>query len=111
VEAARTLLAYSWPFNVRELVHALAHAVSLARRGVIEVGHLPPAVAAGATACARDAEPEGLSSDDAALRKRLSSELERHRGNVSAVARSMGKATIQIYRVMQRVGIDPKTFR
>ena len=39
--AAKTLAAYSFPGNVRELAHALTHASVLARGGPIEVEHLP----------------------------------------------------------------------
>jgi DNA-binding NtrC family response regulator len=41
-EAMARLSAYSWPGNVRELRNAIERAVILARRGWIEVVHLPP---------------------------------------------------------------------
>ena len=43
---ARTrLLSYSYPGNIRELAHALEHAVVLARSGTIDVEHLPAEIA------------------------------------------------------------------
>lgn len=39
--AAKSLALYSFPGNIRELAHALTHAVLLAQGGRIEVEHLP----------------------------------------------------------------------
>lgn len=41
VAAAKALDAYAFPGNVRELAHALTHAVVLSQGGQIEVEHLP----------------------------------------------------------------------
>ncbi len=41
-EAAAALSSYRWPGNVRELRNVLERAVILARRGWVEVVHLPP---------------------------------------------------------------------
>jgi DNA-binding NtrC family response regulator len=111
-EAARALVTHSWPLNVRELVHALSRAVRLAEDGVIELEHLPADIASiGTIAPQESSPPAGLSADDIALRAELVERLERCEGNVAAVAREMKKATIQIYRRMQRLGIDPKVYR
>ena len=48
---------------------------------------------------------------EALLRDRLVSLLDEHHGNVSATARSMGKARVQIRRWLQRYRIDPDQFR
>ncbi|HRI68463.1 MAG TPA: hypothetical protein PK156_29745 [Polyangium sp.] len=37
--------------------------------------------------------------------------LEKHEGNVSYVARDMGKARVQIHRWMQRLSIDVNDYR
>jgi len=37
--------------------------------------------------------------------------LTQHEGNISAVARAMGKARMQIHRWMRRFGIGPDEFR
>jgi hypothetical protein len=52
-----------------------------------------------------------LSPEDVALRDDLLSRLERCEGNVAAVAREMDKATMQVYRWMRRLGLDPRRFR
>jgi transposase-like protein len=36
--------------------------------------------------------------------------LEEHGGNVSAVARAMGKARMQVQRWMKRFGLEPSAF-
>lgn len=110
-EAAYALVAYAWPLNVRELVHAIARAVSLAHDGVIGIEHLPPALAAISLAGQASSQPANLSPEDSALRAELTEHLERHQGNVSAVARELGKATMQLYRLMHRLGVDPKQHR
>ena len=56
------------------------------------------------------APPAPASADDA-LRDRIVGLLHEHRGNVTAVARAMGKAPAQIHRWMHRFQIDPDTYR
>ncbi|WP_437305717.1 sigma 54-interacting transcriptional regulator [Sorangium sp. So ce388] len=46
--AARGMLMYGWPANVRELAQCVTTAVVLAQRGTIEPAHLPEAVARAA---------------------------------------------------------------
>ena len=45
-EAARALLRYSWPLNIRELRQAMASAVALAVEDVIDLKHLPAELSA-----------------------------------------------------------------
>jgi DNA-binding NtrC family response regulator len=61
-----------------------------------------------------DADPEGLApltAEDQARREQLIFLFREHRGNVSAVARAMGKARMQIQRWMRRYKIDPTSFK
>src|SRR4029077_9841374 len=82
------LLARDWPFNVRELEAAIKRAVALADGGPIDEAHLPPVL---------DDEPEPQPSAPASgeARTRAPSEaelrvlLERHGGNVAALAREL----------------------
>jgi transcriptional regulator of acetoin/glycerol metabolism len=109
---ARAFVLYAWPLNVRELVQTLARALPLARDGAIEAVHLPPHLQAAAQSPPDRAEaPSNLSPQEAELRTELVERLERCEGNVAEVAREMKKATIQVYRRMQKLGIDPKVFR
>jgi transcriptional regulator of acetoin/glycerol metabolism len=107
-EAARALLGYAWPLNIRELHQAMASAVALAVEDVIDAKHLPPELFALPTPGA--AQPSAPSLDDA-LRDKLVALLHEHKGNVTAVARAMGKAPAQIHRWMRRFEIDPDVYR
>jgi transcriptional regulator of acetoin/glycerol metabolism len=104
--AARALLLHAWPGNVRELEKCLRSAVVLAGEGLIELEHLPEAVqhALGGAAAARE-------RDEAARRDGLVALLREHGGNVSAVAKQMGKARMQVQRWLKRYAIDPERFR
>jgi transcriptional regulator of acetoin/glycerol metabolism len=94
----RQLLAYDWPHNIRELEQVLRAAVALAGPGErIQLRHLPQAVL-------------GFASMDP-VRSRLEGLLKSHAGNVSAVARDMGKARVQIRRWCKRYGLDPFSYR
>jgi transcriptional regulator with GAF, ATPase, and Fis domain len=100
-DAARALLRYEWPLNVRELGKCLASAVALARGKRITSEHLPPLV---------NAAPPAPAVDNG-RRDELIAQLRAHRGNVSAVARAMGKARAQVQRWLRRFRIDPVAFR
>jgi transcriptional regulator with PAS, ATPase and Fis domain len=102
-EAARALLRYGWPLNVRELEKCLASAVALAGSARIDLEHLPSAVRSAPTAAAPAA--------DSQQRDELIALLREHGGNVTAVARAMGKARTQVQRWLRRFALDPLSFR
>jgi sigma-54 dependent transcriptional regulator, acetoin dehydrogenase operon transcriptional activator AcoR len=108
--AARALFAHHWPLNVRELEKCLETAVALAGTGPIDLAHLPDSVREPAPAAA-PANPAELSSEDSARRDQIVALLTAHRGNVSQVAREMGKARPLVHRWIKRYGIDPAAFR
>jgi len=103
--AARALLAYPYPLNIRELEQTLRTAVALADGREIRLEHLPEAI--------RNFRPTGpsLRPEDRALRERLVELLSEQRGNVTAVGRSLGKAPMQIRRWCRRYGIEIASFR
>ena len=103
LEAARALFGYGWPMNVRELEKALQVSAALAAGKPIEPAHLPETVRAPRPAQAKR-------DDDSDLRERLVAALRQHRGNVSAVARELGKARMQVQRWLKRFGLDPASF-
>jgi transcriptional regulator of acetoin/glycerol metabolism len=107
-ELARTLLAYDWPLNVRELEQCLSVAAVLARDGTIELSHLPEATR---QAIAQPRAAEAPPQSDDAIREHLVAALEKHKGNISEVARAMGRTRMQIHRWMKRWEIDPQAFR
>jgi sigma54-dependent transcription regulator len=103
--AARALVAYPYPLNIRELEQALRAAVALADGTEVRLEHLPEAIRNY-----RAAGPE-LRPEDQALRDRICELLGEHRGNVTAVGRSLGKAPIQIRRWCRRFAIEISSFR
>jgi transcriptional regulator of acetoin/glycerol metabolism len=111
-EAARWLLSRAWPRNIRELKQCLVAACVLADSGSIELSHLSHALArppAANSARARDSG-DGDPSDEARHTELLRLFRE-HRGNVTQVARALGKARVQVQRWMKRFDIDPDKFR
>jgi DNA-binding NtrC family response regulator len=106
--AARALFRHAWPLNVRELEKALAMALTLSTGDCIDLDHLPPL---RATDGEPDAAPKVLSTDHEKRREELLALLREHHGNVTAVAKSLGKARMQVHRWMRRYNIEPRTFR
>ncbi len=103
--AARALLHYNWPRNIRELDKCLASACVLAETR-IELEHLSQSVQLGNT----PTTTEKLSGDQA-LHKELVLLLEKHAGNLTHVGAALGKKRQQIQKWCKRLGIDPKQFR
>jgi DNA-binding NtrC family response regulator len=126
LDAARALLFYDWPLNVRELEKCIAAAVVLAGREPIRPEHLPEAVrrrpapdpvpvmaSPHADPEPDDGAPPLRPLTDAELRHRdeLVAVLREHGGNISAVARALGKARMQVQRWVKRYDLDPESFR
>jgi DNA-binding NtrC family response regulator len=113
-DLARALLAYDWPHNIRELHQILASALALADSDVLRREQLPATLQALVRAPRPSEIPEPAKpydDEDARLRVSLIRHLREQRGNVAAVARAMGKATMQIHRWMKRYEIDIDEFR
>jgi len=104
VSAGRSLLAHSWPHNIRELEGVLGIAVALAEGNLVERFdlHNPPKEASSS-----DERPRNPDE----LREQIISLLQQHRGNATFVARSMNKSRVQIYRWLKMLGIDPNDYR
>ncbi len=105
---------YDWAFNVRECESVVNRAVAVADGEVLEVAHLPEVMR-------RRAETFGsrvaTAPDGSGARARspgadeLRALLTRHRGNVAAVARTLGKDPKQVQRWMHKHGLTPGSFR
>jgi DNA-binding NtrC family response regulator len=112
LEAARALINYEWPLNVRELEGCLGIASALANHGIIKLEHLTEAVRGDRAATETPAEPAPpLTPEDQKRRDDLMELLRLHRGNISAVARAAGKARVQIHRWLRRYRLDPRSYR
>lgn len=109
-DAARALLRYDWPLNVRELEQCLVTSSVLAEEGIVRLEDLPAAVVDAGGAPPSLEEPGGVERDEA-IRRELLMRFAEHGGNVSEVARAMGKARQQVQRWVKRFGLDPEAFR
>ncbi len=113
-DAARCLLSHPWPLNVRELGHVLTRAAVLVDDGVLRARHLqtePFALELESASSAAPVSPPTLSASDQRLRSRLLELLSEKRGNVAEVARTMGKARMQVQRWLKRFAVDPAAYR
>ncbi|MGE0872204.1 MAG: sigma 54-interacting transcriptional regulator [Kofleriaceae bacterium] len=109
IDAARLLLRYPWPLNVRELEQALATAQVLAAGEAVRSEHLPDSVRTGRPPGAP--RPVVLNENDQKVRDTVVAALREHQGNVSAVARALDKDRKQIQRWIKRFGLDPGSYR
>jgi transcriptional regulator of acetoin/glycerol metabolism len=108
-EAARRLFGYRWPLNIRELDNCLRAATVLARGGAIGEEHLPEQLRAAPEPAVAVPAAE-LSGPDREQREQLILLFREHRGNVSAVARHLGKARTQVQRWLKRYQLDPRDY-
>ena len=92
----------------------LKRGFALAHGSVLSAKHVLEAVAPD-TPLQEQKRPSSssprLSDTDASIQKEVISQLERHDGNISAVAKALGKERMQIHRWMKRFGIDVDAFR
>jgi transcriptional regulator with GAF, ATPase, and Fis domain len=115
--AAEALLLHDWPFNVRELEHAIESAAARTHDGVIRCQHLPAVI--GDRVLSRDrVRTREVSAEDLAARPCVApteAELRRlladHRGNIQRVSRALGKDRQQVYRWLRRYDIDVSMIR
>lgn len=110
--AARALFAYRWPQNVRELEKCLEAALVFAGDSPIDEEHLPPSIIAPPEEPATPEPPvRPASPEDEKRRDELLRLLQEHRGNLTAIARHLGKARFQIQRWMKRYALRPEDYR
>jgi DNA-binding NtrC family response regulator len=108
-DAVRALCRHDWPLNVRELEKCLASAVVLARGGPVALDHVSAALT---TSVAPPLDAATAAKQRRADRRtELLTALQTHRGNVSAVARALGKAGSQVQRWLREYGLDPAQHR
>jgi DNA-binding NtrC family response regulator len=114
-DAARALYRHNWPLNIRELEKCLTAALVLSAGDPIDISHLPDWARSLPTPPrpAPPPPPENRAFSAAALRQReeLVALLKEHRGNISSIARAMGKARMQVQRWLKRFGLDPQSYR
>ena len=102
--AARALMRYPFPLNIRELEHALRSALVLSDGDEIRLEHLPEPI--------KTWTPRPSSQlEDRAFRDRLIEILRESRGNVAAAARVLNRYPVQVRRWCRRFEIDLADFR
>lgn len=109
--AARKVLLGSYPRNIRELHQLLRTAVALAGDRPIDLEHFRSFGGGAAVKELPVADHRSLSDEERALRERIEGLLTTHRGNVSAVAKDLGRAREVVHRWIRRLGIDAGSFR
>lgn len=110
-ETTRALFSYRWPMNIRELSQALSAASALSSSPVIMPQQLPAWVVASQTESSSLPVNAELNPADEALKSELLARLNETGGNLSEVARLMGKARQQVQRWLRRFHIDPQQYR
>ncbi len=109
--AARDLLEYRWPANVRELEQRLKVSAVLSRGSRIENAVGTADETNARPAATPKAAQRRMSPEDAALKRELLARMTEHQGNLTQVALAMGKARRQVQRWIARFGIDAGRFR
>jgi len=120
-DAVEALLAYSFPYNVRELEQLAASLASkLGSRRRLELSDLPESVREPVALRVRPTPSSpaslpppllGISRDATPSREELVQLLELYKGNVSKVGAFLRKGRRQVYRWAEQYGIDPAKFR
>jgi transcriptional regulator of acetoin/glycerol metabolism len=95
-DAGRAFMLYDWPGNIRELSKAIEASIVAANGDPILPEHLPEPIKRFA------ADPD---------RARVVTLLERHAGNVQAIADETGKDRKEIWRWMKRHRLEADSFR
>jgi sigma-54 dependent transcriptional regulator, acetoin dehydrogenase operon transcriptional activator AcoR len=113
LQAGRHIFAHRWPGNVRELDKALCRALALMTGDRLEEKHLPRLGPAAVRQGSLRPRARQLSPEDEKRRAALVALLREHHGNMAAVARAMGleASRTQVYRWVERFGLDPNEYR
>ena len=110
--AARAMLAARWPHNVRALEQALATAWALtAGERPLTVDDFADALGDDAPAAAPDDDDDDAPAGDGARKQQLDELLTTFKGNLSAVARALGRDRVLVRRWLVRHGLDPEKYR
>ncbi len=108
------LLHHDWPFNVRELEACIKRAIALGEGPELGADQLPDEIAENMRDYARRAPAERAvesARGEAPTESELRGLLKLHHGNLSAVARELGKERMQIHRWARRHGVVIEDYR
>jgi transcriptional regulator with GAF, ATPase, and Fis domain len=130
------LLHYDWPFNVRELESCIKRGIALlgpdaTSTQALDTQHLPDPISeamktygertrssgpsvlppAVVESVSRVEPSSGGSKRGAPSEGELREMLQRHKGNVAAVGRELGKERMQVHRWLKKYGISLEDYR
>jgi len=103
--AARALFLYDWPFHVRELEQTLRAAMEISANEELSLENFPARVRS-ARVGRTPSVPKAPRVGEGNQRELVITLVEKHEGNVSAIARDIGTSRTQVYRLLMRYGID-----
>jgi DNA-binding NtrC family response regulator len=104
-DAMKALLDYPWPGNVRELEHTVERAVLMASGPAIAPADLNLGPRVGAPVAAGSETTLEAMELEEAERYLIRKALQRHDGNVTHAAESLGLSRSALYRRLQRYGL------
>ena len=119
-EAMRALVRYSWPGNVRELENAIKSGLALAEGPMLELEHLPEAVAPRSSGAPRGGALLDVERSLPELTDDLISQVERdyfsrlltlYKGNVARCARHSGLSRRSVTQKLARLGLERKNYK
>jgi len=98
-KAYQKLLKYTWPGNVRELQHSIERAVILADKTEIDESNL------ALSSTPQPTNSIAFRTFDEMEKQMILASIEKERGNMSAVSKSLGITRPTLYSKMKRYGI------
>jgi len=103
-EAAKKLLEYDWPGNVRQLENSMERAVALTRFEQITVEDLPERIISykSSRLSSSDVEPDGILTLDELEKRYIERVLRGARGNKTRAAKLLGVDRRTLYRKLDR---------
>jgi transcriptional regulator with PAS, ATPase and Fis domain len=99
------VLTRPWPGNIRELAAELRQAAQVSERSVVPGKQLSST--AGTSRTSPSERPPSTESE--AQREEVRRALAHHGGNVSAAARTLKMHRTQLRRIIERLGLDPRS--
>lgn len=122
-EVIRRIMAYDWPGNIRELRNAIERAIILTKDDQINIKDLFQHLHTSPTSLRREARNQSATTVDqlfdlslteakAAFEKSyIDHFLKSEKGNVTEVAKRAGRYRVDIYRLIEKYGIDQNDYR
>jgi len=110
-EALATLMAHSFPGNVRELENIIEYASITCRDQFIRIEHLPDYLKGDQRLEASDVEARGAGSLESLQKAFIIEALMRHNYSRKATAAYLGIHPTTLWRKMKRLGIQPTKAR